>query len=167
MTIWLEKLRLIVTTKDVTDAGSDERVDLEYVLDNELKSVRLNHPWDDREQGRTEMYEIAVDQASVGTANDPPGREIGTWNDVKNIPVRLRIYGNDAWLIDDYLLIGYFHDSVTFPARDLGWYLMAYGESDIWLSTDSNEGAEVVNIEINGPLPSEPGSLPTVGVMLP
>jgi hypothetical protein len=162
MSKWLDKVRLVVTTKDVANAGTDDRVDLEYFLDNEWKAERLNHAWDDRERGRTEMYEVDIEPPALGTSIDPPGHEIGNWSDVKQTRFRLRIRGNDAWLIDSYFLLGHFYDSVSHPAKDLGWHLMAYRDDDVWMSTDNTEGRELFDIEINGPLPPDRGLLPWI-----
>ena len=163
MSKWLDKVRLVVTTKDIANAGTDDRIDLEYFLDNEWKSERLNHAWDDRERGRTEMYEVEIEPPDLVNSTDPPGYPLDNWSDVKQTRFRLRTHGNDAWLIDCYFLLGHFYGAgatLTQPKEDLGWHLMAYTDGDVWMSTDNSEGRELLDIEINGPLPSDRGFLP-------
>lgn len=173
MSVILQRVRLYTTTKNEPDAGTDSGVELQYFvktarLASESPPLKirygwekwnLDNPWDDRERGRTDMYEISLQDLSdvgsiVGGIHIPSGVHFGSFEEVRMKPFYLRIRGSDWWKIDHYFLYGLFKElpSPLTHVIDHGWLLMAEQTADVELSTDDEEGSKWHQILINGPL---------------
>ncbi len=170
MSVHLQKIRFFATTKDEAYAGTDTGVELWiYVASNSLTTFpttgwhtqNLDHSWDDRERGRTEMYELDFQEGEFGTSISgtpvPKGIAFSDFTQARTGSVWLRAKGKDWWKIDHYYLLGYFkelsHVSGTidsFQTIDHEWLLMARRDGDVDMSTDPSEGYAWHSIDLNG-----------------
>jgi len=180
----LQRIRLYTTTKDEPDAGTDSGVELWYFvstarLTTESQPLRvrqgwkkwnLDNPWNDRECGRTDMYELSLEDLSdvgliIGGVHIPSGVEFQSLDDVRQRPFYLKILGEDWWKIESYVLYGLFKE-VPQPLtgiNDLGWVEMARLNQYVELSEDVEEGSKWHQILINGslyiPIQLSPGAI--------
>lgn len=172
MSLHLQRIRLYVTTKDAPNAGTDSGVELWYFvktarLTNGSLRVRhgwkkweLDNPWDDRERGRTDLYQISLEDLSdvgqsIGGQQVPRGVAFQNFDDVRLAPFYLKIKGDDWWEIDSYVLYGLFKEMLTpIPSGIInhGWLPIAQLNSDVELSEDVTEGSRWHQILINGNL---------------
>jgi len=171
VTVYLQHVRLVTRTKDVDDAGTDDGVELWYFVTNILGDYggslgardrwqvwSLNNAGDDRERGRTDVYEksliLSEIAQKVGGYDIPQGVEFDDMEKVRRVPFYLKIKGPDWWKIENYSLYGKFKEIVSFdlPVVDRGWVLMARDVKDIELSADNCEASAWHQILINGPL---------------
>jgi hypothetical protein len=123
--------------------------------------LNLDHRWDDREQGRTEMYEVDFQEGDIGInisgTNVPRGIAFNDFNHARTASFWLRMKGDDWWKIDHYNLLGYFKELRHVPGTidsfqtiDHGWLLMARRDGDVDMSTDPSEGKTWHFIDLNG-----------------
>jgi hypothetical protein len=167
VSVHLEAVRFFATTSSERGAGTDDGVSFRYNVDAEglnsppagVHTVRLDHGWNDRQRGRTEMYEIEFrpgEEARSRPGTDVAGIQFRDFDGVMRQRFELVMEGNDAWKIDHYYVLGRFaeleHVSGTideFRRIDHGWILIARREGDITLSTDSMEGISIHRIRLN------------------
>jgi hypothetical protein len=78
MSVHLQRIRLLATTKDQADAGADSGVMLRYYVNSRVmttsptkgwNSQELTRPWKDRERGRTEVYGLTSERESVASSS--------------------------------------------------------------------------------------------------
>jgi hypothetical protein len=169
MSIHLQKIRLIITTKDEPYAGTDSEVELRFYVNHHSRTTfptkgwhkfKLDNPWNDRERGRTDMYEIDFEEEVIEGADPtaPRGIAFNNFEAAHSANFRLKIKGNDWWKIDQYTLLGYFLETKPIPASgageeeviDHGWRLMAQRDDDLEMSTDESEGVASHSIVLNG-----------------
>jgi len=170
MSVHLQKIRLFATTKDLPDAGTDSGVELWFYVNSNpwttfpnkgWNRTNLDHPWDDRERGRTEMYEIDFQVGNIGVSVSgtpvPKGIAYSDFTNARTGSFWLKMKGNDWWKIDHYYLLGYFKELRHVPGTidsfqtiDHGWLLMARRDGDVDMSTDPTEGKTWHLIELNG-----------------
>ena len=169
----LQRVRLFLTTANAPNAGTDSGVRLHYFastarLAEDSTQIRhrdrwhhwdLDNPWDDRERGRTDSYEIDLTGFSdlgsiVGGIPIPNGVGFPTMEEVRRRPFYVEIRADDWWQMDGYVLYGHFKHipSPLTHIDDLGWVEMARLETDTDLSSDDSEGSRWHQILINGSL---------------
>lgn len=132
MSIHLQRVRLFATTKDERDAGTDSGVDLWfYATKHSLTTYptkgwnhqELDHSWDDRERGRTEMYEVDFQGGDLGMSLSgtpvPRGIAFNDLNHARTGMFWLQMKGDDWWKIDHYYLLGYFKELSTYQAQSI------------------------------------------------
>lgn len=170
MSVHLQKIRYIATTKDQPDAGTDSGVELWFYVNSDpwttfptkgWNQQDLDHSWNDRERGRTEMYEVDFQggdiQLNLSGTPVPKGIGFQDFTHSRTGSFWLRMKGSDWWRIDHYYLIGYFKELRHVPGTidsfqtiDHGWLLMARRDGDVDMSTDPSEGKTWHFIELNG-----------------
>jgi hypothetical protein len=170
MSVHLQQIRFFATTKDQPEAGTDSGVEFWfYVNDHSLTTFPtsgwnrqvLDHPWDDREKGRTELYEIdfkAGDTAiSLSGTTVPRGIAFNDFTHARTASFTLRMRGDDWWRIDHYYLLGHFKELRHVPGTidsfetiNHGWLLMSRRDADVDMSTDPTEGMAWHFIDLNG-----------------
>lgn len=167
MSVHLEAVRFFATTMDEREAGTDDGVLLRYHVDREgpgtppagWHTVELNHGWNDRERGRTEMYETdfspGEDIEVIISGTHVGGIRFRDFDEAMRQRFQLVMQGDDAWKIDHYYLLGRFTELDPLPGTsesrriEHGWLLIASRERDITLSTDPDEGIRVHEIRLN------------------
>jgi hypothetical protein len=167
VSVYLQQIRLVTRTKDVSDAGTDDGVELWYFvtkIPNDYQGTlgvrdfwqvwSLDNSGDDRERGQTDVYERSLILTEIAQYGIPQGVVFGDMERVRRVPFYLKIKGPDWWKIDNYSLYGRFKElvSLNLPIVDRGWVLMAQEINDVQLSTDSREASVWHQILINGPL---------------
>ena len=170
MSVHLMKTRLLATTKDEPSAGTDSGVELWYWVNSHSwttfptkgwNASNLDHSWNDRERGRTEMYEVDFQGGDIGISVSgttvPRGVAYNDLVQARTGTFWIRMKGDDWWKIDSYFLLGYFKELShvpgtidSFSTTDLGWLLMARRDADVNMSTDPGEGKTWHHIELNG-----------------
>jgi len=170
MSIHLQRVRFFATTKNQKNAGTDSGVDMWYYVNNHpwtthpdkgWNTKTLNHSWNDRERGRTEMYEIDFRTGEYGMAVSgttvPKGIAFKDWYEARSFGIWLRMKGDDWWKIDHYYLLGYYQELQyvegtidSFRTLNHDWLLMARRDDDVELSTDPSEGKTWHQIILNG-----------------
>jgi hypothetical protein len=169
MSVHLQTVRLFATTENRPNAGSDDGVEFWFHVDPHLlttytpagwNAVTLSHPWDDRERGRTEMYEVSFKAGDVEVAVSgtivPRGLAFNDFAHARSASFWVRMRGNDWWRIDHYYLVGRFKELEHIPGTidsfrtiDHGWLLIARREGDVDMSTDPSEGVAWHHIALN------------------
>ena len=174
MSVHIQRIRLYTRTKDERNAGTDDHVHLDWRMPNHMWSTyekaiggstptfRLDNPWDDRERGRTDMFEIDLQRGTediiVNGTTVPRGVAFHSWSHAKGTSISLQALGNDLWRMDHYLLFGDFEELRVAPGTtdqlqrvDHGWLLMAFHEGDVNLSKNPDEGLQFYPLNLNGP----------------
>jgi len=184
MSIILQQIRLFITTGTGKHDGTDDTVFLDFnIKENSLSSyeqtgwqrVNLDNPGNDREPGKTDLYDVKffpqsssgiIEGTGVGTwtpLNIPPGIAFDGFENLREMPFFLILDGNDAWKIEQYILVGHVVES-WFPPNtidsnrtyDHGWILMATGTASFKLSRDTAEAPRSFHvIDINAVFPSK------------
>ena len=169
MSVHLQRIRFLTTTKDEKGAGTDDGVDLWYHVNNHLWTTlrplgwyaeELNHKLNDRERGRTDMYELDFRRGvgvSVSGTSVPQGIAFNDFTHARTGSFWLRMKGKDWWKLDHYYLLGDFRELRHLPDTidsfnniHYGWLMMARREGDVEMSTDPSEGQTWHHIELNG-----------------
>jgi len=170
--MWIGAIRLVVETKDATDAGTDSLVQATVVRDgNDLRVLNLDYPTeDDLERGAIRNYDY-IGPTRLPRRNDqtpelPPG--IGR-NPMPypgygfefshglngHLVMRLRIKGDDMWIKDNVDLYVRFIRQKATSFDTLAWiedsdwsYIASWGR-DVAMSTDGSEGVTTWNLLLN------------------
>ncbi len=179
--IKLHALKIILKTADVENAGTDSGLYLHYFINNHYATNtgpagwnldKLDNKWNDREQGRSDIYEIDFIKRQIpGGHGGPNSGGIG-YNDfeqVKRATFYLRIDGDDMWSISEYFILGNFTEYVETelrgiePVKNHGWILMGStlpkigvknsDASHVNLSTVASEGSSWFKLDFNGAFP--------------
>ena len=170
MSVHLQKIRFFATTKDVKNAGTDSGVEMWYYVKYHpwttypnlgWNAKNLNHRWNDRERGRTEMYEIDFQGGNIGKNVSgtpvPKGIAFNDFSHARTATFWLKMKGRDWWKINHYYLMGYFRELRHVPGtidmfeiKDHGWLLMARRDGDVDMSKDPSEGKTWHLIDLNG-----------------
>jgi hypothetical protein len=172
LSVHLQTIRLYTTTENLPHADTDTGIELWYFITTTRvvngvvrvrhgwKSWALDNPWDDRERGQTDMYEIDladlsdVEQIWAGQPM-PQGVPFHTLESVRLAPFYLKAMGRDWWLAGDHALYGRFVELIeTAPGGvvDLGWRHLAQPSHELAMSEDLTEGSGWHQIVINGTL---------------
>lgn len=171
MSLHLQRIRFSVRTKNQLFAGTNSRVSLIYVIEDEHNhpgldpgqyEEKLDHPFhDDFQRGAIDMYEVDLAPGSSGRSAGgvavPNGVMFRDWDHVKQMEFGLVIDGSDQWIFDRYILTGYFKElrqvegkPEEYEVLDLGWLEMAKHTGDFSMSTDAKEGEQLHAIPLNG-----------------
>jgi len=174
MSIHLQRLRVTHTTATRRYADTDDAVDLRFFIDPHAfttypykgwRAVELDSARNDRQQGQTDTYEIALTEGDIGMSVSgttvPRGIAFENFAKVRSAVFFLKIRGDDWWVLSSYRLQGLFQELRYVPGTidsfqviDHGWLVMAERSSEISMSTDASEGAAWHHIIIDGPLPA-------------
>ncbi|MEE9362252.1 MAG: hypothetical protein V3U92_06615 [Cellulophaga sp.] len=179
----LRALKIILKTADVKDAGTDDSVHLSYFIGVHYGTNtgpagwnldELDKKWDDRERGRSDIYEIDFIKRQIAGGHggvNSGGIAFDNFEKAKAASFKLQIDGNDAWTISEYFVLGEFVEYVEYNERPIesyknhGWILMGstppktgFQDSDsphVTLSTDPSEGASEFKLDFNAVFPED------------
>ncbi len=170
MSVYLQRVRLTVHTKNQFLAGTNSKVQLCYQVEEKhlhpkmgpgVYSADLDQPYhDDFQSGKADSYEVSFGTGSLGEAMGRPvpnGLQFDSLDDARTLQLHLRIEGNDQWIFDRFALAGYFvevrpvaQDADKYEEVELGWLEMARHGGDVEMSSDEDEGCEEYPIDLNG-----------------
>jgi hypothetical protein len=170
--MWIGAIRLTVSTKDVSNAGTDSLVRAAILRDGtELRLLRLDYPAeDDLERGAIRNYDYigptklprrndATPELPPGIGRSPmpyPGYGFEFSNGMNgHLRIRLRIHGDDMWIkdnVDLYVRVirlrATSFDTLAWQ-EDPDWTYIASWTQDVAMSTDSDEGVTTWNLNLN------------------
>lgn len=175
MPVFLQRVRLIITTQDSPGAGTDAEIHLYYKvapsrrlplvnITTEWRRAALDHLGNDREPGQTDAYE--VDLADIPRLEEeidgtpvPPGVQFPTLEAARSAAFEIHMgrRAADSWIIDHYTFLGHFQELHAVPGdspavEDLGWRVLARHAGPIHLERD----VQVIHrIKLDGPLTPE------------
>jgi hypothetical protein len=169
--MWIGAIRLIVETKDASDAGTDSLVQATVLRDAaELRVLNLDYPTeDDLERDAIRNYDY-VGPTKLPRRNDktPPlpdgigqspmpypgyGFEFSSGLH-GHLVIRLRIRGDDMWIKDnvDLYVRQIRQQATSFDTlawiEDKNWMYVASWGQDAPMSTDSSEGYTSWNLRL-------------------
>jgi hypothetical protein len=170
--MWIGAIRLVVKTKDTTDAGTDSLVQATVLRDgNELAVLNLDYPAeDDLERNKIRNYDY-IGPTKLPRRNDKtPSLPDGIGQNPMPYPdygfeysnglnghlkLRLRIKGDDMWIKDNVDLYVIFirqkatsFDTLAWVA-DSTWSYVGSWSQDVAMSTDSGEGVTTWSLNLN------------------
>ncbi len=162
--MWVGSIRLVVETKDASDAGTDNLVQASIVRDgSELRVLKLDYPAeDDLEPGAIRNYDYSgptklprrndrTPELAPGIGQDPmpyPGYGLEFSSGLSgHFQMPLRILGDDMWIKDNVDLYVRFirqratsFDTLAWQ-EDPDWTYIATWSRDVPMSTDPREGS--------------------------
>ena len=173
MSIHLQQMRVTHTTANISDAGTDDRVDLQFFIDPHprtsypfrgWRTIKLDSARDDRKRGVTESYPIDFTEGNIGInvsgTNVPRGIAFESFARVRCAAFFLVIRGSDWWRAQNYRVEGHFEEMRFIPGSidsseivDHGWLEMSVRSLPLDMSTDSSEGVAWHHLIIDGALP--------------
>lgn len=170
--MWIGSIRLVVRTKNTSDAGTDNTVTARLLRDGrELRIYNLDYSGEnDLEAGASRAYDYIgpskLPRRNDGTPELPPG--IGQspmpYPDYGfefshglngHLTIELRINGDDMWIKDSVELhIRQIREVATsfdtFAWReDSSWTRVATWGQDVRMSTDSSEGSTTWRLNVS------------------
>ena len=167
--MWIGSIRLRVKTKDATDAGTDSLVTATIVRDGEdIEALGLDYRSEnDLERGAVRNYDYigptrlprSLDKTlplPPGISQNPmpyPDYGIEFSHGLKgHLTVRLQIYDDDMWIKDnvelhikELRLKPTSFDTVDWQ-EDANWTAVVHWSKDTAMSTDSDEGFEILKL---------------------
>jgi hypothetical protein len=170
--MWIGSIRLVVQTKDSTDAGTDSLVQAAVLRNGaELRLLNLDYPAeDDLERGAIRNYDYMgptklprrndkTPELPPGVGQDPmpyPGYGFEFSNGLNgHLKIQLRIRGDDMWIKDNVdLYVRRIRQTATsFDTlawqEDPDWTYISSWVQDKAMSTDSSEGVTSWNLNLN------------------
>ena len=170
--MWIGSIRLMVETKNATNAGTDNLVQATVLRDGtELRILNLDYPTeDDLERGAIRNYDYMgptklprrndqTPELPAGIGQNPmpyPGYGFEYSNGLgQHLKLRLRIRGDDMWIKDNVDLYVRFirqratsFDTLAWQ-EDPDWTYIASWTQDVGMSTDSGEGVTTWTLNLN------------------
>jgi hypothetical protein len=173
MSIHLQQLQITHTTANVSDAGTDDTVDLRFFIDPHSlmtypfkgwRTIKLDSSRDDRKRGVTESYSIDLTSGDIGISvsgtSVPRGIAFDSFARVRSAAFFLVIRGSDWWRAQNYRVLGLFKELRfiggtidSFEVVDHGLLAMSMRSTPLDMSTDSSEGVTWHHLVIDGALP--------------
>jgi hypothetical protein len=170
--MWIGSIRLIVETKDASNAGTDSLVQATVLRDGaNLRVLNLDYPTeDDLERGAIRNYDY-IGPTKLPRRNDQtpelpsgigqipmpyPGYGFEFSKGLSgHLKIQLRIRGDDMWIKDEIDLYVRFireratsFDTIAWQ-EDADWTYVASWTQDVRMSTDSSEGVTTWTLALN------------------
>ena len=175
MTAHMQRVRLFTTTSSLVTANGDTNqhssaVNLRFSIDSmnrnpngdrEWIPMELNQTRIDNKRGTIQIYQVDFTHENCGSRCDgspvPPGIKFQDLDHARTGNFWLRLFADEQWEIDQYVLMGYFHEMLRISARidsfqtiDHGWLEMARSNEEIKLGPEPYHGKLWHPLELNG-----------------
>jgi len=170
--MWIGSIRLIATTADAPDAGTDSLVQATVLRDGTaLRVLNLDYPTeDDLERGAIRAYDYSgptklprrndqTPELPTGIGQIPmpyPGYGFEFSGGLNgHLKIQLRIRNDDMWIKDNVdLYVRYIRERATsFDTlawvEDAEWSYVASWTQDVAMSTDASEGVSTWTLGLN------------------